>query len=66
MENNIIYDKVLYKHAGKGCVSDIPPSAGTNQNEALHSQINPHFRRCRMGLPMALASTNSPAQLQMR
>ena len=37
MENNIIYDKVLYKHAGKGCVSDIPPSAGTNQNEALQS-----------------------------
>lgn len=57
----LINDKVLVEiqalrlHARKGCLSDIPPSAGTNRNEALHSLINPHFRRCRMGLPLALA-----------
>ena len=38
----------------KGCLSNIPPQAGTNRNENLHRFINPYFRRSRMGIPLAL------------
>ena len=47
--------EALRSHAFKGCLSDIPVQAGTNRNENLHSFINPYFRRCRMGKPLALA-----------
>ena len=59
--SNILNDKVqkelvaLKGHIKKGCLSNIPPKAGTNRNENLHRFINPYFRRCRMGIPLALA-----------
>ena len=39
----------------QGCLSNIPPGAGTNQNENLHRCINPFFSRCRMGVPLTVA-----------
>ena len=45
----------LRTHASKGCLSEIPPGAGTNRNENLHRKINPFFCRCRFGVPLALA-----------
>ena len=57
----ILNDKVqkellaLKGHINKGCLSNIPHQAGTNRNENLHRFINPYFRRCRMGIPLALA-----------
>lgn len=47
--------EALRSHSIKGCLSDIPVQAGTNRNENLHRFINPYFRRCRMGIPLALA-----------
>lgn len=43
----------LRVHAMKGCLSEIPPGAGTNQNKNLHSKMNPFFSRCHMGIPLA-------------
>ena len=45
----------LKGHISKGCLSNILVQAGTNRNENLHRFINPYFRRCRMGIPLALA-----------
>ena len=42
-------------HISKGCLSNIPPKAGTNRNKNLHCFVNPYSRRCRMGIPLALA-----------
>ena len=44
----------LCVHIIRGCLSDIPPSVGTNCNEQLHSCINPFFRWCRMGIVLDL------------
>lgn len=59
--SKVINDKVLKElqalkgHIMKGCLSNIPPKAGTNRNENLHRLINPYFKRSRMGIPLALA-----------
>lgn len=46
----------LTLHINKHCLSDIPPRAGTNRNEALHRVLNSHFSRLsKIGLPLALA-----------
>ena len=39
----------------KGCLSNLPKSAGTNRNERLHRHLRPHFSHTRLGLPMALS-----------
>ena len=59
--SHILTDKVkkelasLRVHVLQGCLSNIPAQAGTNRNENLHRCINPFFRRCRMGIPLAVA-----------
>ena len=45
----------LKRHITKGCVSNIPPGAGTNRNEGFHKHIKPHFNRSRMGILLAYA-----------
>ena len=45
----------LKVHVRKGCLSGIPPSGGTNRNEALHKTLNKTVRRSRIGLELALA-----------
>ena len=45
----------LKVHISRGCLSNINPGCGTNRNENLHRNINPFFKRCKMGLPLALA-----------
>lgn len=47
--------KSLRRHILQGCLSNIPPRAGTNRNETIHRCINPFFRRYRMGIPLAVA-----------
>lgn len=42
-------------HVTKGCLSDIPPSGGTNRNEVLHKTLNKSLRRSRIGLELAVA-----------
>ena len=57
----ILNDKVMKEltslrvHIVQGCLSNIHPRAGTNRNENLHRCINPFFRRCRMGIALAVA-----------
>ena len=38
-----------------GCLSDIPPSGGTNRNEALHKILHKNISRQRIGVQLALA-----------
>ena len=45
----------LKKHAQKGCLSDIPPSCGTNRNEAMHRTLRKNISRQRIGIQLALA-----------
>ena len=45
----------LKRHIEKGCLSQIPPSAGTNKNEALHRTLNKSLKRSRIGLELAIA-----------
>ena len=45
----------LKGHVTKGCLSGIPPSGGTNRNEALHRTLNKSLKRSRIGLELALA-----------
>ena len=45
----------LRVHVTKGCLSGIPPSGGTNKNEALHKTLNKSLKRSRIGLELALA-----------
>lgn len=45
----------LRMHIGKGCLSDIPPSGGTNRNEALHKTLRKSISRQRIGVQLALA-----------
>ena len=45
----------LRVHMSRGCLSDIPPGAGTNRIEALHKTINPHFRQSRIGIALSVA-----------
>ena len=39
----------------KGCLSDIPPSCGSNRNEALHKTLRKNISRQRLGIQLALA-----------
>ena len=45
----------LKHHVLKGCISYIPPGAGTNRNEHFHGHINSHFNRSKMGILLAYA-----------
>ena len=36
-----------------GCLSDIPPGAGTNRNERLHQYIGNYFNRSKIGVLLA-------------
>ena len=45
----------LLVHAEKGCLSDIPPGAGTERNENLHGHINKFLYRKRIGIQLAFA-----------
>ena len=47
--NNLKY------HITAGCLSNIPPGAGTNKNERLHEHIKSFFRRSRVGILLAYA-----------
>lgn len=56
INNNVLKEiECLKLHINKGCLSNIPPGAGTNHNERLHCHIRPHFSHTRLGLPLALA-----------
>ena len=45
----------MKKHIENGCLSDIPPSGGTNRNERLHEHIKNYFNRSRIGILLAYA-----------
>jgi hypothetical protein len=45
----------LMRHVRCGCLSGIPPGAGTNRNERLHEHINAYFHRSRIGILLAYA-----------
>ena len=45
----------LKRHISTGCVSDIPPGAGTNRNERFHRHIKSFFHRSRVGILLAYA-----------
>lgn len=45
----------LKHHVIKGCLSAIPPSGGTNRNEAIHKSLNKSLKQSRIGLELALA-----------
>ena len=47
--------KKLKHHISTGCISYIPPGAGTNRNECFHKQINSLFNRSKMGILLAYA-----------
>ena len=38
----------------KGCLPDIPPSGGTNQNEGIHKVLNKTLKKSRIGIQFAL------------
>ena len=46
----------LLIHVRSGCLSNIPPSGGTNRNEAIHRPINKAFKGQRFGVQTAIAS----------
>ncbi len=45
----------LRKHVQKGCLSGIPPSCGSNRNEAMHKTLRKNISRQRLGIQLALA-----------
>lgn len=45
----------LKKHIQSGCLSKIPPGAGTNRNERFHHHTNSLFNRSKMGILLAYA-----------
>ena len=45
----------LKTHIEKDCLSNIPPSGGTNRNEALHKTLRKNISRQRIGVQLALA-----------
>ena len=45
----------LKKHISNGCLSNIPPSCGSNRNEALHKCLKKNISRQRLGIRLALA-----------
>ena len=47
--------KNLKKHIMYGCISDIPPGAGTNRNERFHHHINSLLNRSKVGILLAYA-----------
>ena len=46
----------LKKHVEQGCLSDIPPSVGTNPNENIHKNLKNKISTNKKGLTSALAS----------
>lgn len=61
-DHHILTDKVMVQlqslriHMQRGCLSEIEPSGGTSQNEALHRHVNPNFSHAgRMGISLAYA-----------
>ena len=48
----------LKKHISHGCISNIPPGAGTNRNERFHHHINSIFHRSKIGNLLAYALLN--------
>lgn len=45
----------LKVHVTRGCLSGIPPSGGTNRNEAFHRYIRTFFHKSRLGFLLAYA-----------
>lgn len=45
----------LKTHVQLGCLSHIPPGAGTNRNERFHKHVNTYFNRSRIGSLLAYA-----------
>ena len=45
----------LRKHIERGCLSGIPPSCGSNRNEAMHKTLRKNISRQRLGIQLALA-----------
>lgn len=45
----------LKGHVTKGCLCGIPPSGGTDRNEALHRTLNKSLKQSRIGLELALS-----------
>ncbi len=55
----------LLVHVRLGCLSNIPPRVGTNRNERLHRKINKWFKRCRIGICLAVALLSTIFYLHM-
>ena len=45
----------LKKHIQLGCLCDIPPGGGTNQDERLHQHLGNYFNRNKIGVLLAYA-----------
>lgn len=45
----------LRKRMQKECLSDIPPSCGSNRNEAMHKTLRKNISRQRIGVQLAIA-----------
>ena len=45
----------LRKHIERGCLSGIPPSCGSNRNEAMHKTLCKNISRQHLGIQLALA-----------
>jgi hypothetical protein len=54
-QNGIDEINKLLVHVGRGCLSDIPQSAGTNRNEGIHRVLNKTLKKSRIGIQFALA-----------
>ena len=48
----------LKRHISHGCISNIPPGAGTNRNERFHHHINSIIHRSKIGILLAYALLN--------
>ena len=48
-------ERLIKRHISNGCISHIPPGAGTNRNERFHSHINSQFNGSKMGILLAYA-----------
>ena len=47
-------DKLLL-HVRKGCLSHIPPTGGTSQNEGIHRVLNKTLKKSQIGIQFAIA-----------
>lgn len=45
----------LKQHIAAGCLSNIPPGGGTNQNECFHRHIKSFFNKSKIGIFLAYA-----------